>query len=135
MARRRARRSGQRGVKILIDMNLSPAWTDVFRNVGWDADHWSFIGSPSAADTEILETARQRGAIVFTHDLDFGRLLALTHASGPSVVQVRGPDITPSAIGGLVVSALRQSLPELRAGALVTIDATARRTRSLPLKR
>ena len=121
-------------MNIIIDMNLSPSWTEVFRRAGWQAEHWSKIGAPSASDAAILETAREQGAVVFTHDLDFGRLLALTHAEGPSVVQVRTSDVTPEAIGELVVSALRQSLVDLNAGALLTIDAAARRTRVLPLK-
>jgi len=28
-------------LKIIIDMNLSPAWTDVFQRAGWEAEHWS----------------------------------------------------------------------------------------------
>jgi predicted nuclease of predicted toxin-antitoxin system len=121
-------------VNLIIDMNLSPSWTDVFRRAGWQAEHWSKIGVPSASDATVLEAARDRGAVVFTHDLDFGRLLALTHAEGPSVVQVRTSNVTPEAIGDLVVSALRQSLVDLNAGALLTIDAATRRTRVLPLK-
>ena len=121
-------------MRFVIDMNLAPAWVETFRNAGWQAEHWSQIGDPSAADAVILAHARSVGAIVFTHDLDFGRLLALTHADGPSVLQVRTSDVTPLAIGPLVVSALRQSIDALRAGALITIDASTRRTRILPLR-
>ncbi|MGH3144525.1 MAG: hypothetical protein ACRDTR_01860 [Rubrobacter sp.] len=32
---------------------------------------------------------RREGNVVFTHDLDFARLLTLTHAEGPSVTQLR----------------------------------------------
>jgi len=121
-------------VRFVIDMNLAPAWVETFRNAGWQAEHWSQIGDPSAADAVILAHARSVGAIVFTHALDFGRLLALTHADGPSVLQVRTSDVTPQAIGQLVVSALRQSTEALRIGALITIDASTRRTRILPLR-
>jgi predicted nuclease of predicted toxin-antitoxin system len=51
--------------------------------------------------------AKQNGHIIFTHDLDFGTMLALTQAEGPSVIQVRTQDVTPLAIGKLVVNALR----------------------------
>jgi len=39
--------------------------------------------------------ARANGHVVFTHDLDFGTTLALTHAAGPSVIQVRGQNVLP----------------------------------------
>ena len=38
--------------------------------------------------------AGEHGSVVFTHDLDFGSLLALTQAVGPSVIQVRTQDVT-----------------------------------------
>jgi predicted nuclease of predicted toxin-antitoxin system len=45
--------------------------------------------------------------VVFTHDLDFGGVLALTHAAGPSVIQVRSEDPVPEVIGVLVASGNR----------------------------
>lgn len=39
--------------------------------------------------------ARANDYIVFTHDLDFGAMLALTNAESPSVIQVRTQDVTP----------------------------------------
>jgi len=39
--------------------------------------------------------AREHVHVVFTHDLDFGTLLALTRASGPSVIQVGSQDVLP----------------------------------------
>jgi predicted nuclease of predicted toxin-antitoxin system len=66
-------------MKILVDMNLSPAWLATFEENGIEALHWSEIGSPKAKDREILNWARENGFFVFTHDLDFGHLLALTH--------------------------------------------------------
>jgi len=120
-------------VKIIVDMNLPPAWVETLRSAGWEADHWSMLGAATASDAEILAHARASGAIVLTHDLDFGHLLALTHADGPSVVQVRTADVTPGAIGALVIAALRQASDALSVGALVTIDASTRRSRILPL--
>jgi predicted nuclease of predicted toxin-antitoxin system len=78
--------------------------------------------------------ARQNGFVVFTHDLDFGTLLALTNAEGPSVIQVRTQDITPTAIGSLVVIALRQFEKTLEQGALIVMEESRRRARILPLK-
>jgi predicted nuclease of predicted toxin-antitoxin system len=76
-------------MKLLVDMNLSPNWVVVLKEAGWKAVHWSQVGNLRAADSEILAWAKQNGHIVITHDLDFGSLLALTQAIGPSVIQVR----------------------------------------------
>lgn len=73
------------------------------------------------------------GYVVFTHDLDFGTMLALTHAAGPSVLQVRGQDILPEDIGPVVVAALHRYDAELAAGALVVVDVKKSRVRILPL--
>ena len=35
-------------LKIVIDLNLSPDWCDVFRAAGWDAMHWSEVGARNA---------------------------------------------------------------------------------------
>jgi len=41
-------------MKILIDMNLSPAWVRVLEEAGHSAIHWSTIGSLNAPDREVL---------------------------------------------------------------------------------
>ena len=120
-------------MKILIDMNLSPEWRGTFEAHGIEAEHWSEIGNPKAKDREILAWAREHGFIVFTHDLDFGHLLALTHAAGPSVIQVRSENVLPASIGPVVLRALRQHRDPLESGALVVIDPVDFRVRILPI--
>jgi predicted nuclease of predicted toxin-antitoxin system len=121
-------------MKILVDMNLSPDWVAVLKQAGWETTHWSSVGDPRAADSEIVSWAKQRGFVIFTHDLDFGTALALTQAEGPSVIQVRTQDVTPAAIGKLVVNALRQFQSELEKGALIVLDEANVCARILPLK-
>lgn len=122
-------------MKILVDMNLSPSWLGVFAEAGWEAYHWSKVGNHSAADSEILKWAAESGCIVFTHDLDFGALLASTGHRIPSVIQLRGHETSPSKMGRSVTLALKALAEDLEAGALVTIDATRARARILPLIR
>jgi len=95
-------------IKVLVDVNLSPAWTATLGTKGIEAVHWSTVGDPRASDDELLRYAREHGYIVFTHDLDFGALLALTRANGPSVIQVRAQNILPDAIVDLVVRVLTE---------------------------
>lgn len=121
-------------MKLLIDMNLSPKWVSALKEAGLEAAHWSSIGRPDAPDYEILEYARSNGYVVFTHDLDFGTILAATKADCPSVIQVRTQDVTPEHLGLLVVSALHQFEKHLKDGAIVTIDQKKLRARILPLQ-
>ena len=121
-------------MKLLVDMNLSPDWVAVLKQSDWESVHWSTIGNPRAADSEIMAWAKQNGCVVFTHDLDFGTMLVLTQAEGPSVIQVRTQDVTPAAIGKLVVNALHQFESELEKGALIVLDEANIRARILPLK-
>lgn len=120
-------------IKILIDMNLPPKWVKLFSDEGWDAVHWSEVGAVDAKDQVILKWARDNGFIVFTHDLDFGTLLAATDAKGPSVIQVRTQNIIPEAIGKLVIDAIHQFKEELERGALISINPHKARARILPL--
>ena len=73
-------------MKFLIDMNLSPLWVEFFEHQGYHALHWSTAGDPRATDRAIMDWARANTYIVFTHDLDFGTILAVTKADSPSVL-------------------------------------------------
>ncbi|WP_238360544.1 DUF5615 family PIN-like protein [Iningainema tapete] len=116
-------------------MNLSPEWVDVFAQYGIESVHWANVGDPRAADRLIMEWARVNGYSVFTHDLDFGALLAATNADTPSVIQVRTQDILPASIENLVMEAIRRFESELELGALITIDEAQSRVRILPIRR
>jgi predicted nuclease of predicted toxin-antitoxin system len=120
-------------MKILVDMNLSPTWVPFPAAHGFEAAHWSTVGRPSAADSEILGWAEANGFIVFTHDLDFGVLLAARKTRGPSVIQVRTQDVLPSAIGDTVLRSIEASRSYLEAGALVSVDRVEQRIRLLPI--
>lgn len=120
-------------MKVLVDMSLSPSWRELFEQNGIEALHWSQVGHAKAKDREIMAWARDHGFMVFTHDLDFGHLLALTHAAGPSVIQVRTEDVLPESIGTLVLRALLQHQDLLQTGALVVIEPADSRARILPI--
>ena len=121
-------------MKILIDMNLPLRWAKVFAAEGWEALHWSQVGTPTASDREIMAWARDNDYSVFTHDLDFSALLAATQGAGPSVIQVRTQNILPESIGKLVIDSLERFRSELDKGAIITIDPSRARVRILPLK-
>jgi len=120
-------------VKLLLDMNLSPAWIAILEAEGWETAHWKDVGNPTAPDADIMLWARDRGYCVVTNDLDFSAILAATRAEGPSVVQVRAQDLAPEALAPILVKVLRQSAANLAAGAILTLDARGSRVRALPL--
>ncbi len=120
-------------VQIVVDMNLSVEWVSLLTQAGLPSLHWSEVGDRCAEDTTIMAWALAEGRIVFTHDLDFGTALALTHARGPSVIQVRGQRVLPEHIGPVVLAVLKRYGAELSAGALVVVEETRSRVRILPL--
>ena len=119
-------------MKILLDMNLSPDWVESLKQGGWDAIHWSEVGDIRAPDHVIMDWAQANQYVVFTHDLDFGILLATTKAKGPSVIQIRAQDIFPQTLGETMIQIFRQYENVLEKGALVTVDEEKSRVRILP---
>jgi predicted nuclease of predicted toxin-antitoxin system len=120
-------------VKILVDMNLSPTWVEYLAANDIASTHWSSLGDPKAVDRIIFNHAQEHAFVVFTHDLDFGNILAITHALGPSVIQARTEDPVPAVIGEQVVSAIKTYSKELERGALITLEPHRSRVRILPL--
>lgn len=121
-------------MKVVIDVNLSVRWVATLREAGIEAYHWRDLGRSTASDTEIMAWARQNNSIIFTHDLDFGTLLALTKAGSPSVFQIRVENSLPRNVGSLVITALRQFEEQLKHGALVTVDEKRTRAKILPIR-
>ena len=121
-------------MKLLVDMNLSPRWTEFLNKAGWKAVHWSVVGKANAPDSDLMRYAAEHDHVVITYDLDFAAILAATHGSKPSVVQLRTDDLDIKPVGEKLVSALKELQHELDAGALVTIDSRRTRVRLLPLK-
>ena len=80
-----------------------------------------------------MDHARGNSMIVFTHDLDFGNILAVTHALGPSVIQVRTENPVPSFIGELLIDALVDHASSLARGVLITLEPNSLRARILPI--
>jgi len=122
-------------MKLVLDMNLTPDWVPVLKQAGHSAVHCSSVGSPSATDNEILTWARERQQVVFTHDLDFGAVLAATDADSPSVLQVRTQDPTPEHCGETVLNTLERHAGALPEGALISVDEYRARVRLFPFRR
>ena len=100
---------------------------------GWSTGRrWVIRGRPTG---QLWIGRSPHGYFLVTRDLDFGTLLALTEASGPSAVQVRTQDVLPDHLETLLVPALKQTQPDLEQGALVTVREDTTRVRVLPIRR
>ena len=121
-------------MKIIIDMNLSPAWCYVFQKNGFNAIHWSSIGDPKASDSEIFSFAKKHNYIILTHDLDFSVILANTQSASPSVIQLRTHDTLPEKNSTAVIASIQKYRDELEKGAIITIDLIKSRVRILPIR-
>ena len=122
-------------MKLLLDMNLAPALSDVLQSSGLEAIHWSAVGEASASDASVMEWALANGYIVLTHDLDSAAVWAATSAGGPSVVQIRTQDVLSKSFQEILLTTLGRFRDELEGGAVVSVDATSARARILPLTR
>ena len=120
-------------MNFLVDMNLSPGWAEFFSTAGFHAVHWSTEGAADASDRELMQWAAQRDYVVLTADLDFAAILAATEGRRPSVILVRNDVLTPEALGSAVLAVIDQAKDDLRAGAIVSVDAERARLRVLPL--
>jgi len=94
-------------MKLLIDMNLSPRWLDTLADAGFQRP-LVCCRKASAPDLEIADYAAANGFVILTNDLDFAAILAISNRKKPSVIQLRAHDLSPSAIGPIVVRAIWQ---------------------------
>jgi predicted nuclease of predicted toxin-antitoxin system len=78
-----------------------------------------------------MEWAVANDYVVFTHDLDFGALLAVTRAQGPSVIQIRTQDVMGHSLKDRLVQLLGEYELTLESGALITVDDLRSRVRIL----
>jgi predicted nuclease of predicted toxin-antitoxin system len=121
-------------VRFLVDENLSLLVVDLLRGSGHDAVHVRDIGLRSAGDREILERARSEDRVLVSADTDFGRILAASGSTSPSVILLRREGSRrASAQVDLILANLEQVSTDLDAGAVVVLDATRVRVRRLPV--
>jgi predicted nuclease of predicted toxin-antitoxin system len=124
-------------MKLLLDACMPLEWAEFLRRNGHECIAWLDLGPPNASDTDIMAWAHKHGFVVLTNDLDFGKLLAFSRATHPSVIQFRARDIRPTALGSLALQALKEHHTRLEGpsgeGALITIETERFRTRILPL--
>jgi predicted nuclease of predicted toxin-antitoxin system len=122
-------------MNLLLDMNLSPTWSEFFIENGYEAKHWATLGKANTSDTDILSYAKTNDCIVLTFDLDFTDLLAASGESTPSVVILRTRTLKAEKLQARLLEILKQCQEDLENGAVVIVEDAKVRVRTLPIKK
>lgn len=121
-------------MKFLLDMGLARSTAEYLRSQGFNALHLREEGLQRLTDDLIIEKARQEERVILTHDLDFGRLIALSQSQLPSVITFRLSNMQPSHVNHYLNEVLTQFTKVLETGALVSVNEQGIRVRSLPIE-
>ncbi|MBN1606672.1 MAG: DUF5615 family PIN-like protein [Polyangiaceae bacterium] len=121
-------------MKLVADVNVSRRVVEQLRLLGFDVVRVSEIMDPRSSDEAILVEARQRGAVLISHDQDFSALLAITGADGPSLLNLRVSEADAARLTEAIAVVVRVAEPDLRAGAVVTLDDSGARVHRLPIE-
>jgi predicted nuclease of predicted toxin-antitoxin system len=121
-------------VKFLLDLNLPPSLAMILREKGHEAVHASDLGLVSAPDRMVLEKAKIDGAVLLTHDLDFGKLLAFSGNPGPSVIIFRLKNLSLKTLTVRFETAWPVVEKAITDGAVVIVESGDVRIRKLPIR-
>ena len=122
-------------MKFLLDMGLARCTAAFLRAAGHDAVHLRDQGLKRLEDHKIIAKAQREGRVILTHDLDFGRLIALNQVSLPSVITFRLADMRPDQVNRRLDEVLSRFAELLEQGALISVSELGIRVRLLPVKR
>jgi predicted nuclease of predicted toxin-antitoxin system len=116
-------------------MGLARRTVSFLRSQGHDAIHLRDEGLQRLEDADIVEKARSERRVILTHDLDFGRIVALSGENIPTVVTFRLTDMRPDHVNLFLADVLDRFSEQLAAGALISVNEDRIRVRLLPVER
>lgn len=122
-------------MKFLLDMGLARRTAEYLRGHGYDAVHLREQGLQRLSDESIVAKALAEGRVILTHDLDFGRIVALSRGQLPSVVTFRLTDMRAGEVNRRLDDVLGRFATQLVEGALISVTDDAVRIRRLPVGR
>ena len=120
-------------MKLLADVNVSALIVARLRSSGWDVTRVVDLMDPRTPDTEIVEVARERGAVLVSHDQDFSAQLAVAGARQPSLINLRTPSVEVDFPVRCIEGVPEIAREDLAAGAIVTVEDGGMRIRRLPI--
>lgn len=120
-------------MRLLLDQGLPRSTVVHLNNAGIEAEHVGDRGLATASDSKILDLGREEGMVIATLDADFHTLLALSGATGPSVIRVRIEGLRAPELAQLLVTVLKVCGDDLTKGAMVSVTERGLRIRHLPV--
>ena len=121
-------------MRFLADAGISSRTVAFLRRSGHDTVHVRELVMQRAGDREIADRARSDGRVLLTFDLDFGAVLALGVMDRPSVVIFRLADERADSVNRRLGAVLSEESGALESGALLLVEDTRYRVRTLPIK-
>lgn len=121
-------------MRLLLDHGLPRRAAADLRALGWDVVHSAEFTPAMATDADVVAAAQREARAVVTLDHDFSRLLAVTGASGPSVICCRAQDLNRARTVELMTSLRPIVESHLARGVIVSVDPRGVRIRALPLR-
>jgi len=121
-------------MRFLADAGISPKTVEFLRRSGHAAIHVRELAMQRAPDRVLAEKARADNQILLTFDLDFGAILALGVVDRPSAVIFRLSDERADSVNRRLEAVLSQEAAALESGALILVEDTRYRVRSLPIR-
>ncbi len=122
-------------MRFLADMGVSATTVRALRAAAHDAVHLREEGLIRLPDPDIVAKAIQEQRVVLTFDLDFGDILAVSRAEGPSVIIFRLRNQTPAAVNPRLFRVISNCAAELTSGAIIIVEDQGYRLRRLPIRR
>lgn len=120
-------------MRLLVDEALQDAVAHRLAESGHDVTHVRLLGLAGRTDDEVMALALQEARVLVTTDTDFGTILALTGAAGPSVLLLRGVSDSVTGRVAAIIDVLPRVEYELSQGAVVVIEEDRYRIRYLPI--
>jgi predicted nuclease of predicted toxin-antitoxin system len=114
-------------------MGISPKTVAFLRLQGYEAKRLLEENLERLTDSGLLDKARAEHSIILTNDLDFGELLAASHAALPSVIIFRLHDMSAANVNRLLLKIINEYSQDLADGAVFSVDERAIRVRRLPI--
>jgi predicted nuclease of predicted toxin-antitoxin system len=121
-------------VKFLIDMPLSPQLAIWLRDKGHDAVHASEVGLHRISDVDMMARATSDGRTIITADLDYPHLLAIAHATEPSLILFRDGNWSDAEIIARMAQVLASLVAADIVQSIIVIERDRVRRRPLPLR-
>lgn len=120
-------------IRFLLDMGIAQSTSRSLSSPGHDTIHLRDQGLERLQDRMIVEKAQREGRVIVTHDLDFGRIVALSEGSVRSIITLRLSDMTPGRVNQSPGTVVGQASSALERGALITVTDRGFRIRELPI--